>query len=136
MLRPSFVPPGPIPELRDYTRMRVDLVRDRTRYWQLLEDALIRVSSVASSLTTTSCRDMIEHRFDAIEIQDSGAPDGPRNIVSATTLAEHLDEQIIESGVLAHSTVRWRGSGHDRVPHHLAATTYFLERSQSRTATA
>ena len=64
MLRPSFVPPAPIRELRDYTRMRVDLVRDRTRYWQrlekLLEDALIKVSSVASSLTTLSCRDMIE----------------------------------------------------------------------------
>lgn len=64
MLRPSFVPPTPIRELRDYTRMRVDLVRDRTRYWQrlekLLEDALIKVSSVASSLTTLSCRDMLE----------------------------------------------------------------------------
>jgi transposase len=64
MLRPSFVPPAPIRELRDYTRMRVDLVHDRTRYWQrlekLLEDALIKVSSVASSLNTMSCRDMIE----------------------------------------------------------------------------
>lgn len=64
MLRPSFVPPAPIRELRDYTRMRVDLVHDRTRYWQrlekLLEDALIKVSSVASSLSTLSCRDMIE----------------------------------------------------------------------------
>ncbi|MGH3825574.1 MAG: IS110 family transposase [Pseudonocardiaceae bacterium] len=64
MLRPSFVPPTPIRELRDYTRMRVDLVHDRTRYWQrlekLLEDALIKVSSVASSLNTLSCRDMIE----------------------------------------------------------------------------
>ena len=38
--------------LRDYTRFRVDLTRERTRYWQrlekLLEDALIKVSSVAS----------------------------------------------------------------------------------------
>jgi hypothetical protein len=54
LLRPSFVPPVPIRVLRDYTRMRVDLIRDRTRYWsrleKLLEDALIKVSSVASSL--------------------------------------------------------------------------------------
>ena len=64
LLRPSFVPPVPIRVLRDYTRMRVDLTRDRTRNWQrlekLLEDALIKVSSVASSLKTMSTRDMIE----------------------------------------------------------------------------
>ena len=64
LLRPSFVPPTPIRVLRDYTRMRVDLVRDRTRYWsrleKLLEDALIKVSSVASTLKTVSTRDMVE----------------------------------------------------------------------------
>jgi transposase len=64
LLRPSFVPPAAIRALRDYTRMRVDLVRDRTRYWsrleKLLEDALIKVSSVASTLKTLSTRDMVE----------------------------------------------------------------------------
>jgi transposase len=64
LLRPSFVPPPPIRELRDYTRMRVDFIRDRTRYWsrleKLLEDALIKISSVASTLTTVSTRDMLE----------------------------------------------------------------------------
>jgi transposase len=64
MLRPSFVPPAPIRTLRDYTRMRVDLTRDRTRNWQrlekLLEDALIKVTSVASKLQTLSTRDMVE----------------------------------------------------------------------------
>ena len=64
MLRPSFVPPQPIRQLRDYTRLRVDLTRERSRYWQrlekLLEDALIKLSSVASTLDTLSARDMIE----------------------------------------------------------------------------
>src|SRR6266511_1334498 len=64
MLRPSFVPPAPVRVLRDYTRMRVDLTRDRTRNWQrlekLLEDALIKVTSVASKLQTLSTRDMVE----------------------------------------------------------------------------
>src|SRR6516164_506173 len=64
MLRPSFVPPAEIRNLRDYTRLRADLTRERTRYWQrlekLLEDALIKVSAVASSLGTVSARDMIE----------------------------------------------------------------------------
>src|SRR4029077_10341648 len=44
--------------------LRVDLTRERARYWQrlekLLEDALIKVASVASTLVTLSTRDMIE----------------------------------------------------------------------------
>jgi transposase len=64
LLRPSFVPPAPVRELRDYTRLRIDLTRERTRYWQrlekLLEDALIKVSAVASTLDTLSVRDMLE----------------------------------------------------------------------------
>ncbi|MGB5110465.1 MAG: transposase [Mycobacterium sp.] len=64
MLRPSFVPPAEIRQLRDYTRLRIHLTRERTRYWQrlekLLEDALIKVSSVASTLTAISVRDMLE----------------------------------------------------------------------------
>jgi len=64
LLRPSFVPPAEIRQLRDYTRLRVDLTRERTRYWQrlekLLEDALIKISAVASTLDTLSTRDMIE----------------------------------------------------------------------------
>jgi transposase len=63
MLRPSFVPPAPVRVLRDYARARTHLVQDRTRCWQrlekLLEGALIKVSSVASKLTTVSAQDMI-----------------------------------------------------------------------------
>jgi len=32
MLRPSFVPPAEIRQLRDYTRLRADLTRERTRH--------------------------------------------------------------------------------------------------------
>jgi transposase len=64
MLRPSFVPPAEIRRLRDYTRLRTDLTRDRARHWQrlekLLEDALIKVSAVASTMDTLSVRDMLE----------------------------------------------------------------------------
>lgn len=64
MLRPSFVPPAAQRVLRDYTRTRVDLTRDRTRHWQrlekLLEDALIKVTTVASTINTVSVRDMID----------------------------------------------------------------------------
>ena len=64
MLRPSFVPPGEIRQLRDYTRLRTDLTRERTRHYsrleKLLEDALIKVSAVASKLDTLPVRDMLE----------------------------------------------------------------------------
>jgi transposase len=63
LLRPSFVPPAEIRALRRYTRARTRLTGDKTRCWQrmekLLEDAQIKVSSVASALTTASARDMI-----------------------------------------------------------------------------
>jgi len=64
MLRPSFVPPAEIRQLRDYTRLRADLTRERTRHYsrleKLLEDALIKVSAVASKLDAKSVRDMLE----------------------------------------------------------------------------
>lgn len=54
MLRPSFVPPSPIRQLRDLTRYRVDLVGARTaeknRVEKLLEDACIKLSVVASDI--------------------------------------------------------------------------------------
>ena len=54
LLRPSFVPPPEIRALRDLTRTRLQLVRDRTREWQrlekLLEGALVKLSSVVSRL--------------------------------------------------------------------------------------
>ena len=63
LLRPSFVPPPAIRELRDFTRARTRLTQERTRYWQrlekLLEGALVKLSSVASKLTTLSAQDMI-----------------------------------------------------------------------------
>jgi transposase len=64
MLRPSFVPPAPIRQLRDYTRLRADLTRDRCRQVQrlekLLEDALIKLSTVATDIMGVSGRAMIE----------------------------------------------------------------------------
>ncbi len=62
-MRPSFVPPPAIRHLRTLTRYRVQLIGDRTRdvtrLEQLLEDASIKLSSVASSLTTVSARAML-----------------------------------------------------------------------------
>jgi len=64
LLRASFVPPKAIRDLRDYTRARTRLIHERSRCWQrlekLLEGALVKLSSVASKLTTLSAQDMIK----------------------------------------------------------------------------
>jgi transposase len=63
MLRPSFVPPRPIRQLRDLTRYRADLVAVRTaekqRVEKLLEDAQIKLSVVASDIFGVSGRAML-----------------------------------------------------------------------------
>jgi len=64
LVRPSFVPPPPIRALRDLTRHRRTLVEERTRVVQRLEkvmqDAGIKLTSVASALLTKSGRPMLE----------------------------------------------------------------------------
>jgi len=63
LVRPSFVPPPPIRRLRDLTRYRASLVHDRTRQVQrlhnVLEDAGIKLSLVASDIMGVSGRAMI-----------------------------------------------------------------------------
>jgi transposase len=61
---PSLVHPKPIRQLRDLTRYRRSLIRERTREKQrvekLLEDAQIKLSSVISDIFGVSGREMLE----------------------------------------------------------------------------
>jgi transposase len=62
MLRPSFVPPVEIRQLRDYTRLRADLTGERSRHIQRVEkllEALIKLSSVATNIMGVSSRAML-----------------------------------------------------------------------------
>ena len=64
MVSPSLVPTEPMRQVRDLARARFDLVEDRTRVKQriekLLEDALIKISSVLTDVLGMSGRAMIE----------------------------------------------------------------------------
>src|SRR3954453_144704 len=64
MISPSFVPTEPQRAVRDLARARFDLVEDRARVKQrvekLLEDALIKISSVLTDVHGASGRAMIE----------------------------------------------------------------------------
>jgi transposase len=64
MVRPSFVPPPPIRELREITRYRKTQITIRAQEIQrldkVLQDAGIKISSVASTVLSMSSRKMIE----------------------------------------------------------------------------
>jgi transposase len=64
LLRGSFVPPQPIRELRDLTRYRVSLVQEinriANRIQKVLEDANIKLASVATDALGASGRAMLE----------------------------------------------------------------------------
>ena len=68
LLRGSLVPPPPIRRLRDLTRARTALTRDRGRAVQriekVLEDAGIKLSSVATDIMGVSGRLMLEALID------------------------------------------------------------------------
>jgi transposase len=63
LVRPSFVPPPPIRRLRALTRYRASLIHDRTRQVQrlhnVLEDAGIKLSLVATDIMGVSGRAML-----------------------------------------------------------------------------
>ena len=63
LLSPSFIPPPAIRELRELTRQRTELIRDRAavvnRIHTVLEDANIKLASVASDVLGVSGRAML-----------------------------------------------------------------------------
>nr|WP_211768758.1 IS110 family transposase [Kutzneria sp. CA-103260] len=63
LVRPSFVPPAPIRELRNLTRYRKAQIEERTREVQrldkILQDAGVKLSSVASDILGKSGRAML-----------------------------------------------------------------------------
>jgi transposase len=74
LLRPSFVPPTPIRELRDLTRYRASLAQEinriANRIQKVLEDANIKLASVATNALGASGLAMLEAIVDGEE--DSG----------------------------------------------------------------
>jgi transposase len=100
LLRPSFVPPPEIRRLRMLTRYRVQLMGDRrrdiVRLELMLEDASIKLSSVASSLKTVSARAiltaMINGETDPLRLADLAKGRMRRKIPDlAQALTGHFD---------------------------------------------
>lgn len=119
LVKASFVPPPPIRALRDLTRTRTVITRERTREVQrlekLLEDAGIKLSSVASDITGVSGRAMLEALIA-----------GQRDPAVLADLAQRRMRSKI--GAL---TEALRGRFND---HHAFITRLFLDRIDAHTA--
>jgi transposase len=78
LLRPSFIPPRPTRELRDLTRQRTRLIGEKAavanRVQKVLEDANVKLGSVASDVLGVSGRAMIEAiirgEYDPVKLAD------------------------------------------------------------------
>jgi transposase len=68
LIKASFVPPQPIRQLRDLTRSRTTLLRERgaviNRIQKVLEDANIKLASVVTDILGVSGRAMLRHICD------------------------------------------------------------------------
>jgi len=77
LLRPSFVPDRPQRELRDLTRQRVQLAGEKgraaNRIQKVLEDANIKLGSVASDVLGVSGREMIRSLIEGVKDADAMA---------------------------------------------------------------
>jgi transposase len=64
VVRGSFVPPAPISELRDLTRYRKSVIQERTRHanrlHKTLEDAGVKLATIANDILGVSGRAMLE----------------------------------------------------------------------------
>lgn len=93
LLRASFVPPPPIRALRDLTRYRFNVVRDRVRAVQrledLLEDAGLKLSSVISDITGVSGKAMLQRL-----IQDPTATPGQVADLAKARMRNKMGELI------------------------------------------
>ena len=121
LVRPSFVPPAPIQELRDLTRTRKQLVRQVGRHTlriqKTLEDANLKLTGVISDLLGTSGRAilkaliagetdparLLEHTTGRLEAPRERLLDGLRGVVTdhhRFMLRLHLRQvESLESGI-------------------------------------
>ena len=118
LVRGSFVPPEPIRQLRDLTRARTAITRERSREVQrlekLLEDAGIKLSAVASDILGVSGRAMLE----SLIAGNSDPAATGRSGQTAAALQDPRVDRGIDRSVHRPSRVLGPGSpGPDRPAH-------------------
>jgi len=123
LLKPSFVPPPPIRELRDLTRYRASLAQEinriANRIQKVLEDANIKLASVATDALGASGRAMLEALV-------SGEADSRR-------LAEMAQGKLRNKMTALSQALEGRVTGHHRfLLRELLDHLYFVESKMRR----
>ena len=130
LLRGSFVPPAPIRELRDLTRHRKVLIQERSRaanrLHKLLQDAGIKLASVATDILGVSARAMLDALVEGTTDPDvhGTLPTAPhvsrQPVVGARRLPGRVDHRGERGGRSAdHSLCRAGGAvGHHPLDQH------------------
>jgi transposase len=118
LLQASFIPPQPVRELRELTRYRQDLLRERTqevnRLHKVLEGANIKLGAVATDILGKSGRDMLDAVLTGVG--------------EATTLAELARGRLRAKLPLLRQALDGRVQAHHRVLiRHALAHIDFLE---------
>src|SRR6202008_826459 len=99
VFRHSLVPPTPIQELRDLTRTRKQMVRERSqhvlRVQKVLEDANVKLASVLTDIQGQSGRDILSGILAGIEDPNRLAEMAhPRVKASREKIAEALEGKV------------------------------------------
>jgi transposase len=105
LLRGSFVPPAEIRELRDLTRYRTQVIRQRAdecnRIQKLLENGNIKLASVASNVLGVSGRDMLKALTEGVD-----SPEVLANMARGKLRAKIPELEEALRGVMS-QTQRW-----------------------------
>ena len=125
LVRPSFVPPPEIRRLRDLTRLRKAQINERARSIQRLEkvlqDAGIKLSSVASTTYSKSARAMLEALLGRNQRSRSArragqGPDAPEDPAAARGARQPLPDRAPRRDGRATARAHRRARRRDRQP--------------------
>lgn len=100
LLRPSFVPPKEIRQLRDLTRMRYKFIREKgssiNRIHKVLEDANVKLGAVASDIMGLSGKSILKALSEGTTNPAELAALGTRLHATATEISEAVDGHVTE----------------------------------------
>jgi transposase len=111
MVRPSFIPPRPLRDLRDFTRRRKQIIgaaaQERNRVPKLLEDANVKMGDVLSDVFGVSGQRMlealVEGRADTLEIAELAQGKARHKIAARQAALEGHPMRPVHRSLIRHA---------------------------------
>ena len=125
MIRPSFIPPRPIRELRDYTRRRKQMIGiaadERNRVQKVLEDANVKIGDVLSDVFGMSGQLMLEALVNGLN------GEGPPSAFDIAQLARGRARKKLEKLTAALEGHQMRTSHRTLIRHAMRHMAFLVE---------